>query len=65
MGKRYYSTYEFGAGYEFSVAKYHMTYKWYPGFNDYPLGEEHDYNANPVIIVGEWITGADADVNTI
>lgn len=45
---------------DISVLQYHMTYKWYPGFNDdiieQSLNEEIDYNK--VEIVQEWITGS-------
>ena len=53
--KQYYSSYELSPCYPYSVAKYHLENKWYPGFNDYPLGEEFDYSK--VKIVSQWITG--------
>jgi len=60
-GKYYYSsdvisvwgTFEEGV---FGTASYHMRWKWYPGFNDYPAGEGKDYSKAEVI--QEWITGA-------
>lgn len=55
--KDYYSSNELSPGFELDVALYIMDWKWYPGCNDYPLGEEHDYKKNPVQIVKEWITG--------
>lgn len=55
-GKQYYSKYDIGVNYPFNAAQYHLQYKWYPGFNDYPLGENFDYNN--VEIIKEWITGA-------
>jgi len=55
-GKEYYSEYKLSPNYEFDVAKYHLENKWYPGFNDYPLGEDFDYEK--VKTVQEWITGA-------
>lgn len=57
-GKRYYSESSMGINYPMSAAEYHMEYKWQPGFNDYPLGEEFDYEKNQVVIIQEWITGA-------
>ena len=56
--KRYYSKYDLGINYPLDVAQYHLENKWYCGFNDYPLGEDFDYENNEVIIVQEWITGA-------
>lgn len=56
--KKYYSKYELSPNYPYNVAKYHLENKWYPGFNDYPLGEDFDYENNKVEIVQEWITGA-------
>jgi hypothetical protein len=42
-----------------SVLEYHMEYKWYPGFNDYPFGEdERIYDGKQVTIIAEWIEGA-------
>ena len=35
-----------------------MENNWYPGFNDYPLGENFDYNENKVTVIQEWITGS-------
>ncbi len=55
-GVQYYSQREMGFNYPFGAAKYHMEWKWYPGFNDYPLGEGFDYSG--VKIVQAWITGA-------
>jgi hypothetical protein len=59
-GKDYYSSYEMPPCYELSTCEYHMTYKWYPGFNDYPLGEDFDYEKrqDEYAVVAEWITGA-------
>ena len=56
--KEYYSEYEMGINYPFDAAMYHLEWKWYPGFNDYPLGEDFDYENNKVDIIQEWITGA-------
>lgn len=36
-------------------AIYHLENKWYPDFNDEPLGDDFDYST--VKIVREWITG--------
>ena len=43
-----------------SVLEYYMEYKWYPGFNDYPFGEEDEsiYDGEQVTIIAEWIEGA-------
>jgi len=38
------------------VLRYHLEYKWYLGFNDYPFGEDVDYR--DVKVIDEWITGA-------
>ena len=36
---------------------YFMTYKWHPGFNDYPFGEDFEYiNAN-FKVIEQWISG--------
>lgn len=56
--KDYYSEYEMGINYPYDAAMYHMKWKWYPGFNDYPLGEEFDYEANKIEVIQEWVTGA-------
>lgn len=56
--KEYYSKYDIGCAYPYEHAKYHLEYKWYPGFNDYPLGEDFDYENNQVETIQEWITGA-------
>lgn len=57
-GQQHYSTSDMGVNYPLPVAKYHLENKWYPGFNDYPLGEDFDYSSEEVITVKEWITGA-------
>lgn len=62
-GKRYYSNYDMGVNYPFNAAQYHLEYKWTPGFNDYPLGEDFDYDENPVKIIKEWITGAFSELD--
>ena len=56
--KEYYSKYEFSPNYPYNAAEYHLEYKWQPGFNDYPLGDDFDYENNKVEIIQEWITGA-------
>ena len=61
-GKRYYSSYDMGINYPISAAKYHMEWKWYPGFNDYPLGEDFDYDTNQVTVIQQWITGAEQEI---
>ncbi len=54
--KEHYSKYKMSPNYPYDAAQYYLTWKWYPGFNDYPLGEDFDYDK--VEIVQEWITGA-------
>ncbi len=44
--------------YPYSTVEYHIENKWYPGFNDYPLGEDFDYEKNKVEIIKEWVVGA-------
>jgi hypothetical protein len=56
-GKQYYSTRDLGVNYPYDNAKYFLENKWYPGFNDYPLGEDFEFYAQ-VETVSEWITGA-------
>ena len=62
-GKRYYSEYDMGINYPFSPAKYHLQYKWKCGFNDYPLGEDFNYDNNQPKVIQEWITGAEQELN--
>jgi len=57
-GKFYHTKHEFWPCYSYSSALYHMEYKWYLGFNDYPLGEDFDYDKNQIEIIQEWISGA-------
>jgi hypothetical protein len=57
--ERFYSSCDMGINYEFSAAKYHLEWKWTPGFNDYPLGGDFDYSK--VKIIQEWITGANQE----
>jgi hypothetical protein len=40
----------------YSSCEYMLEYKWYLGFNDYPFGEEFDYENNEVESVS-WIEG--------
>lgn len=56
-GKYYYDSDSYSWPTEVSTMEYHMEWKWTPGFNSYPLGEDfEDYeNVNTVM---EWITGA-------
>lgn len=56
--KEYYSKYDMGINYPYDAAMYHLEWKWYPGFNDYPLGVDFDYEKNRVEIIQEWVTGA-------
>ena len=62
MGKQYYSEYTLSPNTLFSEASYWIEHKWYPGFNDYPLGEEFKHYGNVTILV-EWVTGA-FDIDT-
>jgi hypothetical protein len=55
-GKRYYSKNVLWPNYGFEEAKYIIEWKWIPGVNDYPAGEDADYS--DTIIIEEWITGA-------
>lgn len=57
-GEIYYTENDMGVNYPFDSAEYYLEHKWYPGFNDYPLGEDFDYENNKVKIIQEWITGA-------
>jgi hypothetical protein len=57
QGISYYSTRDMGINYPFVSAKRFMENNWYPGFNDYPLGEDFE-EYDSVKIVSEWITGA-------
>ena len=57
-GKEYYTKNNLPPNYSYSAARYTMKNKWYPGFNDYPLGENFDYDNEDFEIVQEWITGA-------
>ncbi len=57
-GITYYSSYDMGVNYPIESAKYHLEYKWCVGFNDYPLGEDFDYENNKIKVIQEWITGA-------
>ena len=57
-GETYHTIYDFPPCYPYDVALYHLENKWYVGFNDYPLGEDFDYDSNDVKVEAEWITGA-------
>ena len=60
-GKRAYTTYDLGINYNLSTAAYHLQNKWYPGFNDYPFGDDdgiYDKGNPDFKILDEWITGA-------
>lgn len=54
--KDYYSSNDLGPNFSYDTAVYITENKWYPGFNDYPLGEDFDYDL--VEIISEWVTGA-------
>lgn len=47
---------EMPPGTTYAAAKFIMSNKWYPGHNDYPFGEDANYDE--VEIIQEWITGA-------
>jgi hypothetical protein len=57
-GKEAYTEYYLGYCNSISVVQFMFEYKWYPGFNDYPFGEDFDYEAQDFEIVQEWSTGA-------
>ena len=57
-GEARHTTRSFPPGYPYAIAVYHIENKWYPGFNDYPFGEDFDYERNKVTIIQEWITGS-------
>ena len=58
-GKNYYSKREMSPNYPYDVAMYHMEWKWQPGFNDYPLGEDFNYeDEDSYEVLQEWVTGA-------
>ena len=60
-GKCVHTTYDLGVNYNLSTAAYHLQNKWYPGFNDYPFGDDdtiYDKGNPDFKILDEWITGA-------
>ncbi|KAA5532791.1 hypothetical protein [Paenimyroides baculatum] len=57
-GEQVYTTLDMGINYPYKAAKKHLQKQWYPGFNDYPFGDNFDYGFNDVKTVSEWITGA-------
>lgn len=60
-GKEYYSYDTRLPGTPYYAMKYNLENKWYPGCNDYPLGEDFEHY-DDVETVQEWITGA-FDIN--
>lgn len=52
---------EMEINYSLISAEYHLDNKWYPGFNDYPFGEDFNYDDNDFKVLQEWITGAILD----
>lgn len=58
QGDRRYSTRDMGVNYPYPAAEYFIQSKWYPGFNDYPFGEDYDYSDGNFKIISQWITGA-------
>ena len=63
-GKRYYSERRLPPGFTYSSALYIMEFKWYLGFNDYPMGEEFDYDNEEFEVIQEWVSGAISSANT-
>ena len=58
-GVDYYSTNQIPNVSSYELAVFIMEDKWYPGHNDYPLGENFDYSyQSSYEIVQEWITGS-------
>lgn len=60
-GESYYTSSEMTYGLTPEVAQYHLDSQWTPGHNDYPLGEDFDYETNKVTIIQEWFTGTICD----
>ena len=57
--KIYYTERDLGINYPYDSAKYMIEWKWTPGCNDYPLGEDFEYDERQnEYNVHEWITGA-------
>lgn len=58
-GVEYYTTYNLGVNYDKASADFWMDNKWYPGFNDYPLGRDFEhYDSKGFKVKAEWVTGA-------
>jgi len=68
-GQKLHDEYDLGPNYEYRYARYHMIWKWYPGFNHYPFREqiEADYpeleydsyfDVPGFKQLSQWITGA-------
>jgi hypothetical protein len=57
-GKTSHTTREFPPGYLYDDIVDFMRHRWYPGFNDYPFGDDFDYCKNEVTVVQEWVTGS-------
>lgn len=56
-GDQYHTKRELTPYYSYSAAKYMLEYKWYLGFNDYPLGKDFDYESENIKVIEEWISG--------
>ena len=59
-GKQYKTSREMFYDTTHEDAKYALDWKWYPGCNDYPLGEDFDYETaadNGELKTFEWIEG--------
>ena len=57
-GKEYHTKDVLFPGYDYESAKHRINYSWYPGCNDYPLGEGFDYNSNDYRVKQQWISGS-------
>lgn len=51
------TSYDMGPCRDYKQAEFFLENKWYPGCNDYPLGEDFDYSKSKIETVAEWITG--------
>ncbi len=57
-GKEYYSSRSGFSSHTLDNMVYMLEHTWTTGFNDYPLGEDFDYDNADIEIVQEWITGS-------
>jgi hypothetical protein len=56
-GKEVYSKRELFPDSTYEAAESALSYRWYLGCNDYPFGEDFDYE-NEMVETVEWITGS-------